>query len=479
VPEISLPRARAGSEDDSAASQSTRSGSSTGSPTPKEPITSEQMRVLVLVAFAYAASCLVYRGSFSVAMPQLLEDLGASRSQGGQVLSIAALVYSFLKPAACAISDDISQKRYLILAGSALPALGYLLMAMATDIGAVQVLMILVHVMHAPNWPGVSGMLCQWFPPMRRGLPYSVVSSMINVVSALIPLLIGILSDACGGWRGAFVACAFVNIFASMLVCTLLREPPNDGDDLETSVMHKAAKKSGWGRQQSVEKALASGSEVRVATLTQRLRRARLGEIFSRRTMQCIFIALCSMMVYLTRFAVEFWISTYFADMADEEHARGKVIVFMLWWQLGGALGTLAVGPITDNYGGNRLAPAALLGLLTTGMFCLPFKAPLVMLAFIAAASGFACFGNRVLYMLAIRQAVPIKWGGRAEAINFLFAEFGGVLAGWPLITLLESYGGLYHLQSVLIFVGLAQVVCALMALGLSQRRSLPLSVHE
>mmetsp|Transcript_51905 Transcript_51905/g.121445 ORF Transcript_51905/g.121445 Transcript_51905/m.121445 type:complete len:475 (-) Transcript_51905:47-1471(-) len=438
---------------------------------PKEPLTHEQTRVLILVAFIYAASCLVYRGSFATAMPQVLEDVGASRAQGGKVLSIAALVYSFAKPAACAFSDRFSP-RYLLLIGSCMPAIGFFLMAVATDIGTIKWLMVMVHVMHAPNWPGVSGMLCKWFPPMRRGLPYSVVSAQINVVSALIPLVIGVLSDSCGGWRGAFVACSFVNLFGGAFVFSLLHEPIDlESIDLECcSSQRQVSAKASWGRQQSVEKTLASGSEVRVATLPRRLRRTRLEEVVSLRTLQCIFIALSSMMVYLVRFAVEFWISTYFADMASEEHARGRVIVFMLWWQLGGALGTLAVGPLTDNCGGNRLAPAVLLGAVSVGAFCLPFNSSLSGLALISAVAGFTCFGNRVLYMLAIRQAVPAKWGGRAEAINFLFAELGGVIAGWPLITLLESFGGLYHLQSLLIMVAMAQVFCTVLALGASHR---------
>mmetsp|Transcript_64328 Transcript_64328/g.119575 ORF Transcript_64328/g.119575 Transcript_64328/m.119575 type:complete len:475 (+) Transcript_64328:77-1501(+) len=437
---------------------------------PKEPLTNDQTRVLILVAFIYAASCLVYRGSFAQAMPQVLEDVGATRAQGGQVLSIAALVYSFAKPAACAFSDQFSP-RYLLLIGSCLPAIGFFLMAVATDIGTIKLLMVMVHVMHAPNWPGVSGMLCKWFPPMRRGLPYSVVSAQINVVSALIPVVIGGLSDSLGGWRGAFVACSFVNLFGGAFVFSLLREPIDDNFDLEScSRQGHVSAKGSWGRQQSVEKTLASGSEVRVATLPRRLRRTRLEEVISLRTLQCIFIALSSMMVYLLRFAVEFWVSTYFTDMVDETHARGRVIVFMLWWQLGGALGTLAVGPLTDNCGGNRLAPAALLGAVSVGAFCLPFDSSLCGLALLSGVAGFACFGNRVLYMLAIRQAVPAKWGGRAEAINFLFAELGGVLAGWPLITLLESFGGLYHLQSLLIVVAVAQVTCTLLALGASHR---------
>merc|ERR550525_20619 len=66
--------------------------------------------------------------------------------------------------------------------------------------------------------------------------------------------------------------------------------------------------------------------------------------------------------------------------------------------------------------------------------------------------------------MLAIRQAVPLKWGGRAEALNFLFAEFGGVMAGWPLILVLERLGGMHNFRRVLLVAAAAQSVCLLLA---------------
>ena len=60
-------------------------------------------------------------------------------------------------------------------------------------------------------------------------------------------------------------------------------------------------------------------------------------------------------------------------------------------------------------------------------------------LAFVGVASGFCVFGQRGLLTLASRGAVPAKDGGKADAIANALAELGGVLAGAPLIYLIQA----------------------------------------
>jgi sugar phosphate permease len=63
------------------------------------------------------------------------------------------------------------------------------------------------------------------------------------------------------------------------------------------------------------------------------------------------------------------------------------------------------------------------------------------MLSACGTCLGAIVFGQRTLLILATRELVPTSAGGKADAIVNVLGEFGGVLAGYPLIALVESAG--------------------------------------
>jgi sugar phosphate permease len=176
----------------------------------------------------------------------------------------------------------------------------------------------------------------------------------------------------------------------------------------------------------------------------------KLHELRSGMVASCFLMASASLTLYILRFGFEFWMSIYLKDTLGKDAGGRMFMLFIFWWQIGGFVGTLAAGPLTDRLGGERLPAASAASVAMLAVLLGWHSCSAAALAGLGFSAGCACFGNRVLLMLAIRQAVPLKWGGRAEALNFLFAEFGGVLAGWPLITMLERLGGMRHFKAVL-----------------------------
>ena len=79
-------------------------------------------------------------------------------------------------------------------------------------------------------------------------------------------------------------------------------------------------------------------------------------------------------------------------------------------------------------------------------------------LAFVGVVSGFCVFGQRGLLTLASRGAVPAKDGGKADAIANALAELGGVLAGAPLIYLIQASDWTMFTRTLLMA---AVVMCA------------------
>ncbi|CAK0904147.1 unnamed protein product [Prorocentrum cordatum] len=441
-----------------------------------QPMSRQQRQILARVTVLYALTCLVYRGSLSAALPEILSDFGATRAQAGKVLSLAALTYAFVKPAASALSDGRAPWRFL-QAGVLSPGLCFLLMALAPSWWVLQLLVVLLHVAQGPSWPGVAGLLCSWFPPMQRGLPYSLVSSQINLVGSVVPMVVAGLAHCLGDWRGAFAALGGSNVVAALCLAQGLTQPPEpELDELCRSrqaslglcgsrqASSEVCRSRQVSRQLSVESALASGPEVRFARLVQRLRRLKPHELRSGMVASCFLIASASLMLYIFRFGVEFWMSIYLEDTLGKDDGVRMFMFFIFWWQIGGFVGTLSTGPLTDRLGGERLPVASAAGVAMLAVVLGWHTCSAAALAGLGLFAGCACFGNRVLLMLAIRQAVPPKWGGRAEALNFLFAEFGGVLAGWPLITMLERLGGMRYFKAVLAATAAAQSAFMLLA---------------
>jgi ACS family hexuronate transporter-like MFS transporter len=57
----------------------------------------------------------------------------------------------------------------------------------------------------APNWPGATKAVSEWFPRRQRGLAVALFDSGSSVGAALAPALLLLLTARLGGWRPAFV----------------------------------------------------------------------------------------------------------------------------------------------------------------------------------------------------------------------------------------------------------------------------------
>jgi len=369
------------------------------------------------------------------------------------------------KPTALALSDNANPKA-LFVGAIFSSGLCFTLIGSAANLGVLRYAVVLLHFTHAPSWPGVAGLLCRWFPPVKRGFAYSFVSSQINIVSAVVPMVLSYLCLQFGSWRGAFIFLGTTISCMALSMSTLL-SVPQEGN-MEQQELDKICLEVSHSRQVSQETALASGPNFRLQRFVRRVQRVSLRELMSKQLACCMLIAFSSLTVYTFRFGIEFWISSFFADMFGKETGKKFSIAFIFWWQAGGTVGTLLVGPLTDKLGGDRLPAAMFCSFVALASVVLWQSTSLTSCILTACCAGCACFASRVLLMLAVRQAVPPKWGGRAEALNFLFAEFGGVCAGLPLISFMDSIGGMHSLRAVLIAVACAQGICLFLAWSVS-----------
>lgn len=211
-----------------------------------------------------------------------------------------------------------------------------------------------------------------------NGKTLSTLNATGNVVSCAIPLIV---APNLGEWRRLFFAIATVmSSVAFLQLCSPLR----------TS--------SSVSRQ-------TGGSLVDVA-------RSRIIWLIGINYTVLLFL----------RIAVEGWIGTYLPNDTT----------FMFWWQCGGVFGSMIAGVISDVVGGGGLTCALFLSACTTlisrGWWHVTFLA------------GAALYSARLLLTLSTRKFFQPKDHGKADAITNCLGEFGGALAGIPLVKLIDYF---------------------------------------
>ena len=79
------------------------------------------------------------------------------------------------------------------------------LTAFATGLGSFCAFRFLLGAGEAPNWPGATKAVSEWFPRRQRGLAVALFDSGSSVGAAIAPILLVVLTAHFGGWRPAFV----------------------------------------------------------------------------------------------------------------------------------------------------------------------------------------------------------------------------------------------------------------------------------
>eukprot|EP00937_MAST-01D_sp_MAST-1D-sp2_P000762 g762.t1 len=402
---------------------------------------------VAVLSCAFGASMLAYRPTVMQTIPTMVQDLGFTAEEGGALLSLGATVYMFCKPAMQVVSDSVEARTMLVLSVT-LSGILFLGIGLSSAMWQIQLSFAMVHVTQAMHSPAMLSLVGRQFTPKERGTPTSIINSSGNAVNALIPLLVtSTLRWTRGSWRIVFLSqggcCAVVGVLLAPAILRFKPPPPPPLKAAQTVARHAAT------------------PAVTMAGV------ARNGSIW--------LLGLCSTALYVVRFGVEGWLASYFAEGSTKEAGAGAAAVFLFWWQTGGFVGSLAAGPFSDRHLGGARTPLMVIGamVLVTCLIALPrlggAGAAMWALAACGAVCGACVFGQRTLIILCTRAQVPPNAGGKADAIVNLLAELGGVLAGLPLIRLINRFS--WHTYTpALNCAALTMVVCGLLLYGKEKR---------
>ena len=132
----------------------------------------------IILATCFADLFINYsvRLGYSVVLPEMIRDLGFSRTAGGSIYNAYLLLYLALTPLTGYLTDRIGARRVITTCALILGA-GVFLMGKVTSLWTACLFYAVVGVGATGMWTPVITVVQQWFAPNRRGLALGILST--------------------------------------------------------------------------------------------------------------------------------------------------------------------------------------------------------------------------------------------------------------------------------------------------------------
>ncbi|PTB17334.1 MFS transporter [Trinickia symbiotica] len=272
------------------------------------------------------------RASLSIAAPEMIHELGLTRTDIGLLGTVFAWTYAVMQLPAGWIVDRFGAKRAY--------ALGMIWWSVATYltgvVGALSgliVMRVLLAVGEAPCWPTAAKITSIWFPGKERSFATGIWDSSSKWGPALAPALLIALMVAFG-WRALFHVTGIAGIAFALVFMVLYRNPRDSKRLSRAEFDHIEA--GGGGH----ERALGRGSHLAWGALFKQ--RSVWGMIFG------YFCAIWLWNLFLV------FLPLYLLDRFHVTFAQLGVYAAVPW--VGGALGEIAGGYLTKKLVDRQIA---------------------------------------------------------------------------------------------------------------------------
>lgn len=401
---------------------------STAAPAALRP--SDRRRALVFSWLAYATYYLGRKG-FSVVKASLAREYGFSTG------TLAAIDTTYLVAYACGqvpsgLCADRWGARRLVVSGMLVSALACAWFGASSGAWAFGLWFGLNGLAQATGWPGTTKIVAQWTVPRERGRLMGVWSTCYQV-GGVAATALATFAMANLGWRAAFYVPAAALALVAVAVAVGVPKSP--------AAETQAARRASW--------------EALVAAL-------RMPILYS--------YGACYFCIKLIRYSLLFWLPFYLhtANGFDEVKSGYLSTAF----ELGGVLGCVAVGVVSDRSTRSRAAVAALtLVALAAAVFVyasVHFQTAIGHAGALAVIGALLFGPDALLSGAAAQEAAGDAAAATAAGTVNGLGSAGALLQGAVTAGVYEAYGwhGVLH-----VFVGLALVASACLVPALRVRR--------
>jgi sugar phosphate permease len=331
--------------------------------------------------------------------PFLLDGLALSRMEVGLFLPAAYLGGVLMSLPAGWVTERRGVRPSLV-AGQVLTGAMVVLAALARDLPAMLVCLVIAGFGFAVLNPATGKAIVDWFPPRERGQAMGIKQAGLTLggmasAAALPPVALVL------GWRSALAIAGGAALVSALLLALFYRDP----------------------RARPVA---PPGRPITLADVVPFLRRRGVMIVF-----------LCGLALSLVQSGVLAYLVLAMRDTFGVSVVDAARLLAVA--HFGGALGRLGWGVLSDRLFDGRRRPGltinALLAVATLGGLALGAALPAVLLPALALMAGIAAFGWVGLYFALVAEIGGSRSAGLLTGLAVIFS-WGGVLIGPPLFGL-------------------------------------------
>lgn len=399
-----------------------------------------RLRVFYSMYIGYALYYLT-RKCLAFAMPTLMLDLGYDKSQLGLLATILAISYGISKFVSGLVGDR-SNARYFMAIGLIASGVVNILFGLSSSMFFFCILWALNGWFQGFGWPACTRLLTHWYSRSERGRWWSLWATSQNVGSVLIPIFIAYCAQLYG-WRFAMIIPGVTVILGGLLLLNRLCDTPQS---LGLPSIEKFRSDYPEGVAYVQEQELSVKEILFKYVLTNRY---------------LWILGVSYFFVYLIRQAFSDWTVLYLVEMKGYTPLGASAVVS--WLEIGGILGGLAAGFLSDQvFSGNRGPVCTIFGLLsmisiyvfahTSGN--LPWID-----SFLIFSIGHGIFGPLILIGIAAAELSHKKAAATATGFTGSIAYLGAASAGYPLGKITQMFGWEGFFVTLMVCAFIASIV--------------------
>lgn len=406
----------------------------------------------------YVGYALYYftRKNLTFISPFLCSDLGLTKSNIGDLLTILSISYGLSKLFSGILADR-ANTRYLMAVGLLLTGLCSVGFGFSSSFFLLAIFWGLNGWFQGWGWPACTKQLTYWFSRKERGKWWAAFSTSHAVGGFLIAYL-AVYCAKIFGWRFGMLMPGFMAVIAGLWLVNRLRDVP------QSVGLPPIEKFKQVFRGEPVEE---GDEDLGPLSVKQILFEQVLSNPY-------IWILAASyFLVYVIRTAVNDWGPLYLTQVKGYTPMAAAVCVS--FFEIGGFLGMLFAGWGSDYWFGGRRIPFIIFNSVATaftimGLWYLGPEQPILM-TLLVGFIGFLVFGPQMLIGLAAAEFVNKGAAGTSNGFVGCFACFGAAAAGY-LGRLTDLWG--WYSGFILILVW-CTIICSIILLPLwSVKRGRP-----
>eukprot|EP00741_Cyanophora_paradoxa_P006848 tig00001056_g6623.t1 len=388
-------------------------------------------RVFFGLLLGYTASYLT-RGCFTYCAPLLRSELGMTLEQIGLITSIFPIAYGTSKFASGVIADLVSPKQFLAL-GLILTGILNLVFTLRPDPMWMSIVWGITGWISAFGGPSCAKLLTVWFSQNERGTWWGLWNCSHNLGGFLVAIVAGFAAQSFG-WRAGMIVPGLIGIATGLAFLWAVKDDPSEVGLPPIDVF----------RQDFAVKPKAADGEVKVEAPVAKKSSKDIVFKYVLANPAIWLLALSYFFVYFIRAGVTNWSHFYIMDVKGVTDAA-EAATRVSGREIGGLLGSLSAGFISDKLLGGKRIPvvcAFLVGIAAScfGLMRVPANNPF--LDWLAVFFiGFFLYGPQMMIGLVGTELTHKSAASTATGFLGWIAYIGAMVAGAPLTIIVKQYG--------------------------------------